>query len=364
MSGAESEALRRWRLVLGEGPEPLAEPEDERRDDLLAALYPVETKKQKRVTSARKLAGELADLPLLFPDSIQEVLQQDALERLGLRPLLRDPSAFEAIELTPRLAADLLRVRALIPAGLREQARALVERIATDLERRIAEPLGQAVRTALSHSARTSRPRADEMDWPATIRANLRHYQARYRTVIPATRLGRRRRGGIRHEFVICVDQSGSMAESLVHTVIAAGVLGRMRGLRTRLLAFDTRVVDLSEDLHDAAELLLNLRLDGGTDIGNALAHAREVIREPERSAVFLLSDLIEGGSRERLLRETAEILATGANVICLLSLSESGAPVHDAETALELRELGVPVLACALADFPGTVARVMADRR
>lgn len=366
MSIPETEALRRWRLVLGEGDAPLPDDLDARRDSALTALYPPPPTSGQRSSespSAAGLAQELVDLPQLFPHSIQEVLQQDALERIGLRRLLNDSTLIEAIAPDAGLAADLLRLRPLLPAKLLENARRLIERIAAELEQRIAEPLGQAVRGSLTRSPRTRRPRHDEIDWPATIRANLRHYQARYRTIVPATRLGCRRQGGVRREFVICMDQSGSMAESLVHAGIMAGVLSRMRGLRTTLLAFDTRVVDLTEHLHDPVELLMSLRPGGGTDIAGALAQARKLIREPEVTTVCLLSDLIEGGPRDRLWREVAALQGTGARLVSLLSLNDRGAPVHDQETARGFEARGIPVLACGVEELTEILGREIVAR-
>src|SRR6185437_14524513 len=108
----------------------------------------------------------------------------------------------------------------------------------------------ETLRGALNRSQRTRKPRQSDIDWPRTIRANLKHYQPEHRTVIPETLIGYGRRlPAAERDLILAIDQSGSMASSVVYASVFGAVLASMRTIRTKLVAFDTAVVDLSEDL-------------------------------------------------------------------------------------------------------------------
>ncbi len=83
--------------------------------------------------------------------------------------------------------------------------------------------------------------------------------------------------------MIIAVDQSGSMADSVVYASLFAGVLAQLPALRTRFIAFDTAVADLTAYLHDPVEVLFGVQLGGGTDIAHALAFCRRRIERPTR---------------------------------------------------------------------------------
>src|SRR5439155_5185950 len=106
-------------------------------------------------------------------------------------------------------------------------------------------------------AARINRPRHRDIDWNRTIRANLAHYQPDYHTVIPQRLIGYgRRASAVQRDVVLCVDQSGSMAASVVYSGVFSAVLASMKALKTSLVVFDTSVVDLTEKLADPVEVL------------------------------------------------------------------------------------------------------------
>ena len=115
----------------------------------------------------------------------------------------------------------------------------------------------QAVTGALDRASRNRRPRHAEIDWPRTIRANLKNYQPAYRTVIPETRIGfgRKSRRSLK-DIVLCIDQSGSMAASVVYSSVFGAVLASLKSVTTRMVVFDTSVVDLTEKLSDPVDVL------------------------------------------------------------------------------------------------------------
>jgi Mg-chelatase subunit ChlD len=226
------------------------------------------------------------------------------------------------------------------------------------VQARIADRTRAAVGGALNRAARTRRPRLRDVDWDATIRVNLRHYLPEHWTVVPERLIGHgRHQSVIAKEVVLAIDQSGSMAESVVFASVFGAVLATMRTLRTTVIAFDTAVVDLTDSLDDPVEVLFGIQLGGGTDINRAIAYGQERIVRPADTLFFLISDLYEGGVRDQMLRRVREMRAAGVQVIVLLALSDSGAPAYDRENAAALAALGVPAFACTPDAFPELLA-------
>jgi Mg-chelatase subunit ChlD len=241
----------------------------------------------------------------------------------------------------------------------------VVRKVVEELERRLAQETRQAVTGALDRAARTSRPRRlADVDWNTTIRRNLRHYQPEYQTIVAETLVGygRRRRASLK-DVILAVDQSGSMASSVVYSSVFAAVLASLRTLRTQLVVFDTSVVDLSEKLEDPVEVLFGTQLGGGTDINQALAYSQTLVRKPSDTIMLLISDLFEGGDEKEMLKRAASIVASGVRLIVLLALSDDGAPAYDHGNAAALAGLGCPVFACSPEQFPPLMAAAIEGR-
>src|SRR3954469_16569740 len=341
MSETTNERLRRWRLVLGgneaDGIEQSLDQNDSSIDRCLSALYDADQKKSAGLkrsaglgASAPSVARWLGDIRNFFPSSVVRVMQQDALERLNLRQMLLEPEMLQNVEPDVHLVADLLALSGVMPAKSKETARIVVRRCVEEIERKLAQPLRHAITGALNRSGRNRRPRHREIDWNRTIRANLRHYQPQYKTVVPETRIGFGRKRSSLRDIILCIDQSGSMATSVVYSGIFGAVLASLPAVRTQVVVFDTAVVDLSDKLDDPVEVLFGTQLGGGTDINRALSYVQSLITRPEQTIVVLISDLIEGGVRDNLLKRAASIVGSGVNLITLLALSDDGAPVYD----------------------------------
>jgi Mg-chelatase subunit ChlD len=244
-----------------------------------------------------------------------------------------------------------------MPEKTKETARRVVRRVVDDLERRLANSMRQAVMGSLNRAMRNRRPRHNEIDWPRTIRANLKHYQPAYRTVIPETRIGYGRKRSSLREVVLCVDQSGSMATSVVYAGIFGAVMASLPAVKTQMIVFDTAVVDLTEELSDPVELLFGTQLGGGTDINRALAYCQQRVTRPEETILLLISDLYEGGNAEEMIRRAGALATAGVQVIALLALNDEGAPSYDHRIAATLARLGIPSFACTPDLFPELMA-------
>jgi Mg-chelatase subunit ChlD len=357
---AGNERLRRWRLILGgneaDGTGCELSGPDLSMDRALQSLYDGQ-RKAGLGSSAPNVARWLGDIRAYFPSSVVRVMQQDALERLGLQQMLLQPEMLEAVEPDVHLVATLLSLNHVMPSKTKETARQVVRKVVEELEKRLANPLRQAVTGSLSRSVRNRRPRHNEIDWNRTIRANLKHYQRDLKTVIPETRIGYGRKGQALREIILCVDQSGSMASSVVYAGILGAVLASIQAVRTSIVVFDTAVVDLSALLQDPVDVLFGTQLGGGTDINRALAYCQGLVRSPHDTILVLISDLYEGGNRQEMLARAATIAASGVQMIALLALDDRGAPSFDHHVAAAFAGSGIPSFACTPDLFPDLMA-------
>lgn len=370
---SDDDRRRRWRLLLGEAAEePLGvglTSAEAGMDQTLAALYdagPAGTGRARRAgglgSSAPGVARWLGDVRRYFPTSVVQVMQRDAIDRLQLTSMLLEPELLDSVQPDVHLASTLVGLSAVMPETTRRTARLVVGRVVAEVERRIATRTVAAVRGAASRSVRTHRPRLPDVDWRATIARNLRHYLPEQRTVVPEHLVGHGRASrAVSRDVVVAVDESGSMAESVVYAAVFAATLASIRTVRTSLVVFDTEVVDLTERLADPVEVLFGCQLGGGTDINRALAYCQSLVTRPEDTLLVLISDLHEGGLAREMLRRVAALVADGVTVVVLLALSDSGAPSYDSEHAAALAALGVPAFACTPDEFPDLLAVALA---
>jgi Mg-chelatase subunit ChlD len=375
MTMTSGERLARWRLVLGgEADTGVSLGGDAAKmDAALEALYGSGKGGGRRGggrgaslgASAPNVARWLGDIRAYFPSTVVQVMQKDAIERLDLTRLLLEPEMLEAVEPDVHLVGTILALNRVMPERAKETARMVVRRVVQQLERRLAQRTRSALTGALDRAARVERPRRlSDVDWNRTIRVNLRNYLPEQRTVVPQRLVGYgRRQQAVKRDVVLCIDQSGSMAASVVYASVFGAVLASMKSLRTSLVVFDTAVVDLTDQLHDPVEILFGTQLGGGTDINRAIAYCQGIIQRPTGTIFVLISDLYEGGVRREMLKRVAAMTAAGIQVIVLLALSDEGAPVYDHENAAALAALGVPAFACTPDAFPDLMAAAVEHR-
>ena len=372
---AEAERLRRWRLLLGSPADSALASglqagslsgTDQGVDAALAALYDAPQQRPGRDgrrsaglgASAPSVARWLGDIRAYFPSTVVQVMQRDAIDRLGLRRLLLEKEMLESVEPDVHLVGTLLSLNHLMPETTKATARAVVATVVAEVERRIATRTRAAVSGALNRAARSRRPKPRDIDWNRTIAANLSRYQPAHKTVIPERLIGYgRRQQVVARDVVLAIDQSGSMASSVVYASVFGAVLASMRSLRTSLVVFDTAVVDLTDKLSDPVDVLFGTQLGGGTDINRAIAYCQGLITRPRDSIFVLISDLYEGGIREEMLARMASLAASGVTVVALLALSDDGAPAYDHDHAAALAGLGIPAFACTPDAFPDLLA-------
>lgn len=382
----EAERLRRWRLVLGEasgldepgddGAEPddgvrtavELDADDRRIDRALGALYdqrPPPRGGRGRAgglqRSAPSVARWLGDIRRYFSAPVVRVLQHDAIERLDLRQLLLEPEMLDAVEPDVHLAALLVELASVVPEQTRATARQVVRRVTDDLVAHLGGRTHEAVRGALARAERTRRPRPADIDWDRTIRANLRHWSPEHQALVPERLVGAsRRQHRLVRDVIVAIDQSASMAESVVHAAVFGSVLASLPALRTHVVAFDTAVADLTAHVTDPVEVLFGVQLGGGTDIAGALGYCRTLVERPSQTLLVLVSDLFDGGVPGAVEAVVEQLVRAGVTVVVLLALSDDGAPAFDHRLAEALAARGVPALACTPGAFPELLATAL----
>ena len=362
------EKLRRWTLALGEETAGLSEA-DQRLSTALGALYNISSQAKGRGglgASAPRVSRWLGDIREFFPTPVVQVIQRDAFERLNLKSLMLEPEFLSTLEADIHLVADLISLRSAIPEKTKETARMVVRKVVSELRARLEHKTVETVGGAINRAQRTRRPKHSDIDWGRTILANLRHYQQEHNTVIPETLVGYQRRARTRANLdhvMLCVDQSGSMASSVVYASIFAAVLASLPGLSTQLICFDTAIVDLTEQLSDPVEVLFGVQLGGGTDINSALGYCEQHIDHPAKTHLILISDLYEGGNAESMLARVAALKQSGVKVIVLLALSDDGHPAYNNDHAVKIAGMQCPVFGCTPDQFPDLMAVALTGR-
>lgn len=374
---------RRWRLILGQTADdnsneaapddgaggreeqetqPGLSEQDQAMDEALEALYGDSTGGDLS-DSNPDIARWLGDVRTYFPASVVQVMQQDALNKLNLRRLLSQPEFLEAIEPDVQLVANLLALRRVMPSKTKETAKEVVRQVVEKLLEQLTYPLEQAISGSLNRAIRARRPQHKEINWGRTIQANLKHYQVELQTVVPETLVGYGRKRSALRDVIIALDTSGSMATSVVYGSIYASVMASIPALATKLVLFDTSVVDLTDQLDDPVELLFGIKLGGGTNIDRALGYCQQLVTRPRDTVLVLLTDLFEGSNKENMIRRVATLVSDGVEIVALLALNDQGTPRFDRQMAQELVNLGVPAFACTPALFPDLMGAVLNGR-
>lgn len=363
----KKELIRRWRMVLGKEEssteEVILNEKDVKIDKVLELLYDAKKKGAGLQNSKVKISSWLGDIRTYFPKTVVQVMQKDAMERLNLRQMLLEPEMIEQLEVNMDLVTTLISLSKIMPIETRITAKEIVQQLVNELEKKFKNAILQAVKGSLQRSIRNSRPRFNEIDWTKTISKNLKHYQQDLKTIIPEKIVGMGRKGsGLKH-IILCVDQSASMADSVVYASIFAATLASINALKTKMIVFDTQVADLTGKLQKPVDLLFGIQLGGGTDISKALIYCEKLIEKPNDTIFILLSDLYEGVNQIEVLKRMQKIKASGATAIVLLSLNDEGKPNFNQYLASQLRNMEIPCFACTPDIFPELMAACIEKR-
>ena len=312
--------------------------------------------------SVPKVAKWLNDARKYFPDSVVQILQKDAIEIFDLPLLFLEPEMLDVVEADVNTLATILSLKELIPEKSKSNARVMVEKIVEQLLARLSDPFEQTIQGTINRAIRTKNPRNHkDINFIATIKANLHNYVKELNTVIPEVLIGYGRQTGQHKKAIhLLIDQSGSMATSVVYAGIFSSVLSSIGTIDTRVIGFDTSVIDLTDQISDPVDLLFGIQIGGGTDINNAVAYSEKLISSPAETTMVIITDLFEGGNTKELLARIQTLSSDGVNIIILLALNDEGAPCYDHKIAQKIRSMDIPVFACTPDHFPEVMANAL----
>lgn len=363
----DKEKLKRWRLILGSECEETLKgfssegfdlSDDEKiMDEALAAIYDDTLlssngsgagggKKGAGLgKSAPKLAKWLGDVRKFFPQDTVTIIQKDAIERKNLTALIFEPELLKDVKPDISMVATLLALKDQIPESTKDTARELVKAVVADIEERLKNDIEKAVAGALNKKEHSPIPSLKAIDWKYTINKNLKNYNAEHKKIIPERFYYFNRAKECNNWTIILdIDQSGSMIESAIYASIAGSIFASIKALKTHVVAFDTAVVDLTEQCqNDPVDMIFGIQLGGGTDINKSVSYCEKFIEQPEKTIFILITDLYEGGNGTDLIRRVKAMKESGVTVICLLAISDDGIPSYDTNMARTFANLNIP---------------------
>ncbi|MDE6875330.1 MAG: VWA domain-containing protein [Lachnospiraceae bacterium] len=376
------QSMTRWRLILGQdsqerfgrmGASGLGADMD-MMDQALAAIYNLNSPGSfssrgsagaggGRGPSNPQITKWLGDVRSLFDPDLVKIIQGDAMTRCGLKQLIFEPELLENLEPDVNLASTILLLKDQIPKRSKESVRAFIKKIVEEINRLLEQDIRRAVTAAVNKRKHSPIPSAAALDYKTTISRNLKHYNQELKTIVPEHFYFFDRTSTTaanKWNVILDIDQSGSMGESVIYSSIISCILASMSSISTRIVAFDTNIVDLTEKSDDPVDLLFGFQLGGGTNIDQSVAYCEKFIENPKKTLFFLITDLEEGGNRAALLRRLGELKEAGVTVVCLLALAESGRPYYDAQMAQKVAGLKIPCFACSPQMLPQLLERAL----
>ncbi len=367
-------SAQRWRLVLGHYADARLGALDGTAaewDEALGFLYQREYQRDGGRGIRQLQPGSLDASQLtavawldkvreLFPRETVEIIEAHALERYRLTELLADPEVLEKLEANQALLRALLSVRSHLKPAVLATVRRIVRQVVLQLRRRFDHELRRTLAGRRNRLRESPLSVAQNFDARGTIRRNLKHYdRQRQQLVIERARFFDRNARRLPWDLFLCVDQSGSMADNVIHSAVLASVLCALPSLRVRLVLFDTSVVDLSAYVDDPTEVLMRAQLGGGTDIAKALRYCAGRIERPQRTVLILISDFCEGGPLSALLKIVQQLAADRVRLLGLSSLADGDAQ-FDREIAGRLTALGMPIAALTPRELADWLVKVI----
>jgi Mg-chelatase subunit ChlD len=371
-----SSTLERWRLVLGKyADDRLSTPlgaEQARMDAALDYLYSREYEGRglREPTGESREGGTgpsqftvpawLSEVRVLFPKETVEVIEKHALDRYEIKELVTDPETLAKLEPNLHLVKTLLSFRGHLKGQVLDQARRIIQHVVEEIKDRWQSEVRQALTGRLNRFRHSPLKAAQNFDWRATLRRNLKNYDpARKTVVLRDPRFFARNTRRLPWHIILCVDQSGSMADSVIHSAVMAGIFAGLPSLLVKLVVFDTEVVDLSEHAQDPVEVLMSVQLGGGTHIAKALKYCEGLLENPHRTVLVLVSDFMEGGPVGQMLAAVRRMKEAGVVLMGLAALDANAVPAHDPAAAQQLVEAGMEIAALTPKQLAGWLAKI-----
>ena len=379
MNRAQAATLARWRLVLGKYARdhinPGMSPSQVRIENALDFLYSREYK-GRGVRDAEDLKGPraggldpsqltvpqwLSEVRELFPKETVATIEKHALDRYGLTELVTDPEILRRLEPNFELLRMLLTFRGHLKGEVLNEARRVIRTVIDEIKERLSTEVHRAFSGRRNRFQHSNLKMAQNLDWRGTIRKNLKNFDTRRKQiaveqVLFFSRIQRR----LPWRIILCIDQSGSMTSSVIYSGVMAGILNGLPLIDVKMVVFDTAVVDLSGHIEDPVELLLSVQLGGGTNIGQAMEYCEQLVEDPHRTIVVLISDFCEGAPARSLLASCQRFREGGVKLLGLAALDETASPSYDVHMAELLAAQGMDIAALTPKRFAEWLAKTI----
>jgi Mg-chelatase subunit ChlD len=375
---ANPTTLARWRLVLGKYARDHLDVDmslqQQRVETALDYLYSREYQgrgvRDADPTGPRSASLDPSQLTIprwlnevreLFPKETVAVIEKHALDRYGLTELVTDPEILRRLEPNFELLKLLLTFRGHIQGEVLNEARRVIRIVVEEIKQRLAAEIRRAFSGRRNRFQHSNLKVAQNLDWRGTIRKNLKNYDTRRKQiaieqVLFFSRIQRR----LPWRIILCVDQSGSMTSSVIYSSVMAGILSSLPLIDVKLVVFDTSVVDLSGRVEDPVELLMSVQLGGGTNIGQAMQYCEQLVEDPHRTIVVLISDFYEGASPNVLLASCQRFREGGVRLLGLAALDETASASYDTQMAEMLAAQGMDIAALTPKQFAQWLAKTI----
>lgn len=370
----EQEILNRWRLVLGKySADQISFTSGElnymEMEDVLDYLYSREYGDEQEIRKERSggsgesqltIPSWLHQVKKLFPKRTVEIMERHALEKYGMTELLTDPEVLQKLEPNKELLKTILELKHMMKGEVLSVARDIVRKVAEEISRKLEQEVRASFFGRINRNSSSPVKSARNLDIKKTIRMNLKNYdQENKQLVLKDVYFNSRMKKYNPWRMIICVDESGSMLDSVIYSAIMAGIFAKLPMLDTKLVIFDTSVVDLSGYVEDPVETLMSVQLGGGTNIAGALGYCEGLIDFPFRTMIILVTDLYEGGSYHLLYSTAKGIIESGSKLVVLTALDQEAVPNYDRNAAAVLADMGAFVGAMTpeeLAEWVGKI--------
>jgi Mg-chelatase subunit ChlD len=379
MTPSNQQSLTRWRLVLGKSAEQhgiqiaAGDEQAARIEALVGFLFAPEGsgKGQSPSTGGRQGGlgpGHAMNVPRwvdevgqLFPREAKEVMERELVNRRGLRELMQTPELLERIEPNQELVKTLLTHRDLLNEQTRSLARKVIQKVVDELKNKLKVQVEPALTGAIRRDKHSPRRVYRNLDLGRTIRRNLHNYHApTQKLLVDRLFFHAAERKTRPWHVIVAVDQSGSMLDSAIFSAVMASIFAELPAVRTSLFLFDTDVADLSDKVGQPVDVLLSIQLGGGTDITRALQYANQLVRQPARTIVVLITDFYEGRAESDLVKQVKEMAQSGVRMIGLGALGYDARPEYNKTTAAKCRKVGMDVLSCTPEKLADAMAHII----
>ena len=374
----EQDMLNRWRLVLGKyAAGQISFSGDEHgslklmdMEQVLDYLYSREYGEEQGIREDRGGGSEasqptipqwLSKVKKLFPKQTVEIMEHHALEKYGMTELLTDPEVLRKLEPNKELLKTILELKHMMKGEVLQLAKEVVRKVAEEITKKLEQDIRKSFFGRIDRNSSSPVRSIRNLDMKRTIRMNLKNYDTEQSQILlKQIYFNSRMKKYNQWRVIICVDESGSMLDSVIHSAVMAGIFAKLPMLDTKLVIFDTNVVDLSGYVDDPVETLMSVQLGGGTNIAGALSYCERLIDFPYRTILVLVTDLYEGGGYQNLYRISKGIIESGAKMVVLTALDMEANPQYDRHAAAVLAGMGASVGAMTPEELAGFIAKVI----